>query len=104
MVTSNSLLFELKDKQVSVLTEINGSFRHHEPVEVDSLEAAVSEHSGVEELLRAQTDRRDASVSAGKVERLRKHGGCLALTASREQLACSMHRLFRDQTKLKVSG
>lgn len=39
-----------------MLTKINGLVGHHKPVEVDSLEAAVSEHSGTEELLRAQTE------------------------------------------------
>lgn len=53
--SSEKQCFKEKDKQVNVLTQINGSVCHHKPVEVDSLEAAVSEHSGVEELLHAQT-------------------------------------------------
>lgn len=46
----------------------------------------------------------DKRVNAGKTEMNTENSGCPALTASREQLACSMHRLLRDQTKLKVSG
>lgn len=51
------------------------------------------------------THRHSGAVSMDQVSVEMKivHSG-LILTASSEQLACSMHRLLRDQTKLKVSG